>query len=129
MGRGTAPGLEPDDICSDGIFSFGLGADEEDEDDSEEDEGLGVREEMGLPAGSLEMGLGARPEPRLGLEPLWCSEEEDEDLVLGVEADPGRGVDGALGLDTAQEAPRPGREPGLLAVGLTALSLSRRWLL
>lgn len=50
-------GLE--DSWSDDIFSLGLVADDED-DDSEDDEGLGVTEETGLLADSLEMGLGMR---------------------------------------------------------------------
>lgn len=61
-------GLALEDICSDGIFSLGLGADEDDSED--DDEGLGVSEELGLPAESLEMGLGMSPELRLGLELL-----------------------------------------------------------
>lgn len=61
-------GLELDDIWSDGTFSLGLGADDDDNDD--DDEGLGVKEELGLLADSLEMGLGRSPELRLGLELL-----------------------------------------------------------
>lgn len=61
-------GLE---ICSDGIFSLGLGADD---DDKEDDGGLGVSEEAGLLVWTLEMELRpemeVRPELRLGLEPL-----------------------------------------------------------
>lgn len=65
--------LELEDNWSDGIFSLGLGADDDDDsedDDEDDDDGGLVREVLGLPVDSLEMGLGMIPEPRLGLEPL-----------------------------------------------------------
>lgn len=68
FGLEMALGLALEDIWSDGIFSLGLGVDEDDSED--DDEGLGVSEELGLPAESLEMGLGMSPELRLGLELL-----------------------------------------------------------
>lgn len=125
-------GLELEESWSDGIFSLGLGADDDDdseEEDDDDDEGLGVREELGLPVDSLEMEPGMIPEPRLGLEPPWWSEEG---FVLGVEAEEGLGVEEPLGLGAADVA--RGLEMGLLVVGLTPLlllllSLSLRWLL
>lgn len=102
LGLETEAGLE--DSWSDGIFSFGLGAAEEEEDD--DDEGLGAREELGLPVDSLEMGLGMSPELRLGLEPLWWSEEG---LVLGEEEeddDEGLGADEELGLVAVDDGDR-----------------------
>lgn len=57
-----------DDSWSDGILILVLEA--EDDDIEDDDEGLGVREEVALPADSLEMGLGMSPELRLGLELL-----------------------------------------------------------
>lgn len=61
MGLGLDMGLE--DICSedDGIFSLGLGVPAG---VSDADDGLGVSDKLGLPVGSLEMGLGISPEPR-----------------------------------------------------------------
>lgn len=61
MGLGLDMGLE--DIWSedDGIFSLGLGVPAG---VSDADDGLGVSDKLGLPVGSLEMGLGISPEPR-----------------------------------------------------------------
>lgn len=132
LGLETELGLELEGSCSDGIFSLGLGTDDDDDDDSEEDEedgGLGVREELGLPVDSLEMGLIADPRP--DLEPPWC--ESEEGLVLGVEAEVGLAAEEPLGLGAADVG--RGLEMGLLVVGLTPLplllllSLSLRWLL
>lgn len=117
----AAPGLE--DSWSDGIFSLGLGADDDDD-----DEGLGVREEPGLPVDSLDVGPEMRAEPWPGLEPLWWSEEED--LGLGG-AEGVLAVDKALGLGAVDDGAAAGLDTGLLVVGLRALLLSRsrRWLL
>lgn len=121
LGLGLEMVLE--DSCSDGIFRLALGAEVGDS----EDDGLGVTEELDLLVGSLEMGLGRSPEPWLGLDPLWCSEEG---LILGDGAEEALGVDVALGLGVAEDV-RIGLDTGLLVVGLTEmlLSLSLSWLL
>lgn len=112
--------LELDVNGSEGIFILGLGA-ADDEDD--EEDGLGV---SGLPADSLEMGLLISPELRLGLELLWWSEE---DLILGVEAEAGLGVDETLGLGAVDGVAILGLDIGLLGLTLLLFSLSLRWLL
>lgn len=114
LGLEMEPVLE--DSWSDGIFSLGLGAED---DDNEDDEGLEVNEELGLLVGILEMGLDMSPEPRLGRELLWWSEEG---LVFDVEADEGLGVVeevlGFVALDV-----KLGLAMGLLVVGLLSFSL------
>lgn len=122
LGLEMDPGLEGS--WEDGIFSLGLGA--EDDDSEEDDEGLGVRAELGLLVDSLEMEPGRSAELRLGLEPLWWSEEG---LVLGEEAEVGLGVDEELDLGAADDAVMLGLDMGLLVVGLTVLLVSLRWLL
>lgn len=127
MGLGPGLGLVLEDSLSDGILSLGLGLDD-DNGDKDDNEGLGVSEAPGLPVASLESGLGMRPEPRLGLEPLWWSEEG---LVLGVEVEAGLGVEVALGFVAVDDVAMLGLDIGLLVVGLTPLlfSFSLRWLL
>lgn len=105
-----------EDSWSDGIFSLGLGAEDE---DNEDDEGLEVSEELGLLVDILEMGLDMSPEPRLGRELLWWSEDG---LVLDVEADEGLGVvEAALGFVAGDV--KLGLAMGLLVVGLLSFSL------
>lgn len=108
----------------DGIFSLGLGG----EDSGDDDGGLGARAELDLLDGSLEIGPDRSPELRLGLEPLWWS---DEGFVLGEGAEFDLGVDETLDFAPADGAVIPGLAMGLLVVGLTVLlfSLSLRWLL
>lgn len=110
--------MEPvlEDSWSEGIFSFGLGAEDE---DSEDDEGLEVSEELGLLVGILEMGLDMSPELRLGRELLWWSEEG---LVLDVEPDEGlEVVEELLGFVVLEV--KLGLAMGLLVVGLLSFSL------